>query len=55
MTCPRYLYHMLHHWVFEVIATPQEFMFNDATPVKRQDGIGGSRLFYFFENDKIRR
>jgi hypothetical protein len=27
------------------MATPQERMFNDVTPVKRQDGIGGSRLF----------
>jgi hypothetical protein len=30
-----------------VIVTPQEQMFNDVTPVKRQDGIGGSRLFCF--------
>jgi hypothetical protein len=38
---------ILKYGIFEVIATPQGQMFNGVTPVKRQDGIGGSRLLVF--------
>jgi len=39
--------------VFVVIVTLRDRILNDGLQYKRQDGIGGSRLFYFMKNGKI--